>query len=213
MGQHYTNPEHLVVQKAVSLVRETNALEVLDVACGRGLVSLAIGRGTDASDIVSFDINQPGVAELNSIAKQENLPIQAVVFDAASQEGYSSIVPHESTDVVIAKDVYPFLSPQNGRAMFYNISEALKPGGWLLITAPSTRSRLYKEAKATNIPLYRNIDNDAKAYIQTDLDFFNFTNIRDMAEIMDQHGIEMVEALHYGRERGWVMALGQRLKT
>lgn len=210
MGQHYTNPEHVVVQKAVSLVKETEAKSVLDLACGRGIVSLALGRWTNATSIDALDINEPGVVELNKHAALENLPIQAVVFDAADEKGYKEIVPEGSVDVVIAKDLYPFLSPQKGRAMFGNIEEALKPGGWLLITAPSTRSRLYQEAEATHTPLYRKLGQEAKDFVQTDLDYFTFTTISNMAELMAQHGMEMTEAIHYGRAKGWIMALGQK---
>ena len=52
MGQHYVDPEHQVVRRAINLVNETQADSVLDIASGRGLVSLALARETDAMPMV-----------------------------------------------------------------------------------------------------------------------------------------------------------------
>ncbi|MBI5044784.1 MAG: class I SAM-dependent methyltransferase [Candidatus Levybacteria bacterium] len=213
MGQHYTNPEHTVVQRSVALVRETDGKSVLDVACGRGLTSLALTKNTDVEHITAFDINKAAIEELDKTARKEGLPIHAVVFDAAASEGYGSVVTPESIDVAVAKDVYPFLTPDNTRIMLSNIHDALKPGGWLLITSPSTRSRLYQEAEPTGTPLYRKLNQAAKDYVQTDLDYFTFSTIGNIAELMDDNDIEMVEASHYGRAKGWIMALGQKNNT
>jgi 2-polyprenyl-3-methyl-5-hydroxy-6-metoxy-1,4-benzoquinol methylase len=210
MGQHYTDPDHVVVRRAIDLVKETNAHAVLDVACGRGLVSLALARETEASSITALDINVPAVAELATIASTEKLPITGIVFNAAADGYPKSVASHGSVDIVIAKDVYPFLNPTEGKAMVRNISDVLTPEGWLLITAPSTRSRLYRESEPTESPLYRKIDTPAKEYIQTDLDYFTFTSIENMAQVMREAGIEMTEAHHYGRVHGWILAVGQK---
>lgn len=205
MGQHYTDPEHLVVRRSVELVSETHPSSIIDIACGRGITALTLAREANAPHIHAFDINEAGVTEMNALAEKEHLPIQGIVFNAASKEGYGV-----SADVIIAKDVFPFLTPEEGVQMFRNIEESLNPQGWLLMTAPSTRSRLYQESGATDNPLYRSLNKEAMAYIQTDLDHFSFTTIPDLAKRFTDYGIEMVEATHYGRAKGWIMSVGQK---
>jgi cyclopropane fatty-acyl-phospholipid synthase-like methyltransferase len=208
MGQHYTDPQSTIVRRAVTLAQEIKAEHVLDIACGRGVTSLAISAETDAKSITAIDISQEGIEELS----QKASTIKAHVYDVAAPEGYGSILNNDC-DAVIAKDLFPFLSPAQTDQMLANVEQALQPGGWFLLTAPSTRSQLYRESTpSSESMLYRKIGKAAQEFIQTHLDHFNFTTISNLAGKLDAHNLEMTEAYHQGRASGWILAIAQKIK-
>lgn len=208
MGQHYTDSDHVVVRRAVELVQEKGARTVHDIACGRGITSLALCTETEAEIIVATDINEQAVRELAERAQQDELPIDARVESVTDDKRMSLGV----YDVVIAKDVFPFLEPQGTTTMLENVADSLKSGGWFLVTAPSTHSQLYRESTPTGHNVfYRKLGEPAKAHIQTDLDYFTFTTVTDLGNQLRANDLEMTEAFHFGRAGGWIMALAQRI--
>jgi 2-polyprenyl-3-methyl-5-hydroxy-6-metoxy-1,4-benzoquinol methylase len=210
MGQHYTNPEYVVVRHSIDLVTQTGAESVLDLACGRGLVSLAMCNETAVRDIIAMDINDTAVTELRQKAEVMGYPIDAWTHSATDDLPKDGLAG--SRDLVVAKDLYPFLSPSGALKMLDNAAEALKPGGWLLLTAPSTRSRLYQESTPASVgnAYYRHIGPAARAYVQTDLENFTFTTVADLAAKLENAGLEPTEARHYGRSAGWIMMTAQK---
>ncbi|HYF97286.1 MAG TPA: class I SAM-dependent methyltransferase [Patescibacteria group bacterium] len=210
MGQHYTNPEHDVVRRALGLAEEISNPRVLDLACGRGIVSLTLAREKAAEHIVAGDINDEGLQDLEERADNEVLEIDVKKVDAADKDGFPADIGDEF-DMVVAKDLYPFLDPRQGQNMLQNVSNSLRSGGWLLVTAPSTRSQLFTESIALGQnELYRKLGEAAKAHVQTSLDFFTFTDIERLAEQLRSVNLEMTEASHYGRANGWIAAIAQK---
>lgn len=211
MGQHYTDPNHPVVRRSVSLVSETGAQTVWDMGCGSGIVSLALSQETSVRDIVATDINPESVGRLRDLATVAGYPITALVKSVGEAGFPDKTWIHSGGDVVISKDVYPFLKPEEADIMLENAADTLRPGGWLIMSAPSVRSQLFKESEpsAAGNPWYRRIGQEAQDYIQTDLDHFLFTDIPDLSQRLQSLGIETVEAQHFGRAGGWLMMVGQ----
>jgi cyclopropane fatty-acyl-phospholipid synthase-like methyltransferase len=222
MGQHYTNPLSMIVRRAVKLANDCGAERILDLACGRGVTSLALAEETDAQSIVAIDINSEAVAELSKTALQVAQesgtvsPINAKVYDAAHEKGYTPLIGGLAgqCDMVVAKDLYPFLNPEQIDHMLANTQEILRPGGWFMLTAPSTRSIAYRESTPgpTNDPFYRRLSPESQESIQTSLEHFTFTSIANLSRQLDGYGIEMTEAQHIGRAQGWIMAVAQKLE-
>lgn len=210
MGQHYTNTEHEVVRRAVALARETGAKDVLDLAAGHGLVAKALCLETDVNGVTATDINRAALSDIAAEAATDKMQIGTDFYDASKP-----LPPEwkEKFDLVVAKDLYPFLSPPAIRRFLANASAALKPGGWFLLTAPSTRSRLYREGEPvrSRLGIVRRLGQAAKDYIQTTLDFFSFATIESLGRELRRAGLEMTEAKHFGREKGWILAVAQKI--
>ncbi len=209
MGFHYTSSDHPVVRKAVALARETGAQDILDLGAGRGVTASAITREVPGTAVMATDINEIGLRQLQHAAQDDGLPVTAQHFDAAAKklpDGWNG-----SFDLVIAKDLYPFLTPQQVTKMLRNASNALKPGGSLLLTAPSTQAWTYQEAPKTGgNPFYRKLSEAAQKYNETLRKFFSYANIRYLSQKLEKAGLELTEAQPFGRENGWIMAVAKK---
>lgn len=222
MGQHYTNPLSMIVRRAVKLAKDCNAENILDLACGRGVTSLALAAETDAQSIVAIDIHPEAIAELSEVTMQTiqasaiKSPIHAKVYDAAHRDGYKPLMGSDADnqcDLVVAKDLYPFMDPEQIDRMLTNTQEILCSGGWFMLTAPSTRSATYRDSAPgpTDDIFYRKLSSSSQEHIQTSLEHFTFTSIVNLSRQLDAHGMEMTEAQHIGRAEGWIMAVAQKL--
>ena len=209
MGQHYTDASHPVVRRSVALAQETDAKDILDLGAGRGLTSLALAKESGAR-INATDINDIGLAELRDSASAQKLPVSTQVFNTTD----TLPRPWENRfDMVVAKDVLPFLPPGDVQPFLDNIARALRPGGWALVTAPSTRSRLCQEATpvdSLNDGFSRRLGQAAKDFIQTTVERFNFENPKHLAEELDNAGLELTEVQPFGRAKGWLWAIAQK---
>jgi cyclopropane fatty-acyl-phospholipid synthase-like methyltransferase len=222
MGQHYTNPLSMIVRRAVELAKDCSAENILDLACGRGVTSLALAAETNAKSIVAIDIHHEAIGELSEATMQTarasatKSPIRAKVYDAAHEDGYKPLLGNDADDqcdLVVAKDLYPFMAPAQIDRMFTNTQEILRPGGWFMLTAPSTRSVAYRYSAPgpTDNAFYRRLSPSSQEHIQTSLEHFTFTSIANLSRQLEAYGMEMTEAQHIGRSQGWIMAVAQRL--
>lgn len=210
MGQHYTDPAHPVVRRAVKLANDTGAKDVLELATGRGLVAKALVDETGVSKVLATDINRDGLKELRAEAKGRSLSITARYFNAAG--GALPKAWREKFDLVVAKDLYPFLNREQIARFLQNASAALKPGGWFLVSAPSTDSQLYRDATPApqQGPQVRQLGETAKRFIQTTLDHFSFANPKSLKQELSDVGLQLTETQPYGRANGWFMAVAQK---
>lgn len=213
MGQHYTHPKHPVVQRAIQLAKATQVQDVLELATGSGIVSQSLMSRRAALhpnlSIRATDINEIGLANLKKRAIKKQWPVQTQPFDVT---GTLPLNWRGAFDLVIAKDLLPFLNPQQVAQCLNNIADALKPGGWFLLTVPSTRSSLFQKSKpvSESNAFYRALSAGDQAHIQTTVPAFNFESVDSLSGKLKPLGLELSEVTHYGREPGWLMALGQK---
>jgi predicted TPR repeat methyltransferase len=208
LGQHYLDPGHPVVRACVELANKVAAKDVLDLACGRGLTSLALAQETAVQSIVATDINQPGLDELALRVKAENAPIEVQNFDAAGPAVPSAW--NGRFDLVVAKDLFPFLDPAGVSSFLKNSATALEDKGWLIFSAPSADSRLYRESTPTPAPFYVQLSDSGMAFVQTTLTHFSFATPEYMRELLDAHGFELRSIEPFGREGGWMTVTAQK---
>lgn len=209
MGQHYTDPNHPVVRRAVSLAQQIGAKDVLDLGTGRGLTALALAREAAPRRVVATDINEVGLQALKNEATRDALPVETAFFDVADK------LPRawqRSFDLVVAKDVYPFLNPKETTLFLKNAAQALRKNGYFLFSAPRLESRLGQENEQTipTNPYYRKLSDKAKRFIQTAQNYFNFVTTRQLKRKLWQAGLEMKETAYFGRDNGWLMVLAQK---
>lgn len=205
LGQHYLDPNHPAVRIVVQAAIAAGARNALDFACGRGLTSIALTNEAGLESVVATDINPAGLAELAARAAQRGLPVSTQVFDAAN-----SPLPNDwrsSFDMVVAKDLYPFLGPEENARFLRNSADALRSGGTLVFTAPSVESRLFREGIDTHDPFYKRLTDDAKAFVQTSLDHFSFASEEKLDSMLAEAGLSLVSVSYYGRESGWMTAV------
>lgn len=209
MGFHYNCPNHPVVRRAVALVQETGAKDILDLGSGRGITASTICREVPESTVMATDINEIGLRQIQKEADKNGFSLKTMRFNAAANELPKSWVGRY--DLVIAKDLYPFLTPQQVTKMLRNAANALKSGGLLLLTAPSPSAWTYREApKNGGNPFYRILSKAGQSYAATCRKYFSYANIRYLSRKLEKVGLDLVSAQPFGREKGWLMVVAQR---
>lgn len=212
MGQTYTNPDHPVIKRSVKLAQEVDAKDILEIGSGHGVTALEIAKNTAVQNLLATDINEEGLKKLAEVAAKKKFPIDTQVLDITQK------LPDElkeKHDLVVAKDVLPFLDPKGVTTMLKNVTRSLKEGGWFIITAPSMRSELAtkNEPVHPHNPFYRKLSDGDKDFLQTTQDALSFESISNLSEKLGNLGLELVEVSHFGRANGWLMAIGQKIKS
>lgn len=212
MGQAYTHPRHPVVERAVELAKETGAETMLEIGAGQGAVSLQVAKKADPKNIVATDINAIGLSRLQKTAHKKNLPVTTQLFNATQT---LPDILKERFDLVVAKDVMPFLDPQGANRLLENIAAALKPGGWFLLSTASMRSWMAKKNPPVNTgnPYYRKLSDGDQQFIQTTRPAFSFESPRHLAQKLERLGLDLTELKHFGRAKGWFWAVGQKSES
>ena len=173
-------------------------------------MSKQLAKKTKAERIVATDINPEGIDRINN--SRQSKRIQTRLFDT-SQPLPSDL--KNKFDLVIAKDVLPFLDPTGVLSLLNNAMQALKPGGQFFFTAPSTYSHLFTKNQAANPtqPLYRTLSQSDRDFIQTTQDAFSFESIGSAFEKLQKLGLELIDAQRYGRAKGWLMFTAEKPKN
>ena len=209
MGQHYLDRTHPVVEFALRVAATVESPRLLDLGSGRGLVATAIADEIPSSKIVATDICEDGLQELRARSSEMRNRFTVLRFDAGSDR-----MPRTwngAFDLVTAKDLFPFLTPQQWRAMLDNAAAALLPGGTFIFTAPHRDSRLYNEGSDTGDPYVRGLGKDARDFVQTTLKEFSFSDERHVAEALAAAGFSVESCFRFGRANGWLCVAARKL--
>ena len=128
-GRQYEDPDHPVVKRVLEIAQEISAYDVLDLATGVGVTALALAQQNPHRRIVATDIDEAGLNQTRKKAQEKDLAIEVARLDASeSWPGHYN----RRFDIVVAKDVYPFLKPGQIRRFLLNAVDALRLGGLLL---------------------------------------------------------------------------------
>ncbi len=204
-GIQYTDTNNVVANLTVETAKKFKPKNILDVGAGRGIVSLKLIKEFSELKILATDIDKEG---LNEIATKSKGKIKTRLVDI----GILHPELNNKFELVIAKDVYPFLKQEQVRNMLINLSRALKQNGILIMTAPSTFSKLYKDASKTNKHqlFYQKLGKVAKEFIPTTRTHFSFADIGLLDKQLKSVGLTMRKAFHYGKAEGWITVLAQK---
>ncbi len=110
-------------------------LTVLDLGCGQGRDSLAIGRL--GFDVTGVDVCSVGIKQLNEIAKKENLHVKGLVGDLTT---YKRIKEY---DVVLMDSMFHFYKKDTEKetANLKNILNELKINGKLILCVQASKEK------------------------------------------------------------------------
>lgn len=103
-------------------------LQVLDVGCGTGTLTLALKRSYPAIEVVGVDIDPDALGLATEKARTEPL---AVSFQLGSATDLP--FPNGSFDRVCTSLLLHHLTTDQKRAALRETARVLKPGGWLLV--------------------------------------------------------------------------------
>lgn len=124
--QQGLGPSHRYLLPAVvDALRRCGARTVLDLGCGNGAVTAALGHL--GFDVTGIDSSETGLA----IARRQN---PGISFIQASIDAPLPRDLEQSFDAVIAVEVIEHLLLP--RTLFQRVREVLKPGGNLIVTTP-----------------------------------------------------------------------------
>lgn len=211
MGLHYDDPNHPVVRKAVELaLAHTSVNGVIEFGAGRGHVARSLAQ--NGINVVATDINPFGLAELAQFAQSSNLNIQTRKLDVGRRIPDDLV---EKFDLVIAKDVLPFVPPDTLNTFFANISAALRTNGRALVSAPFTDSLLYQNSKNFENPngeLTKLLTADAQQFLGTTVSSFNFVTIEYLRNTSNVYSLNLIETGLFGRQNGWIWVVLQKSK-
>ncbi|MBI5064776.1 class I SAM-dependent methyltransferase [Candidatus Woesearchaeota archaeon] len=204
-GIQYVDTNSVVADLAVEATKKYKPKNILDVGAGRGIVSLRLLKEFSGLKILATDIDEEGLKEITAKSKGK---IKTRVVDI----GVLHPEFDNKFDFVVAKDVYPFLKQEQVRNMMVNLSRALKQNGMLILTAPSTFSKLFQDASKTNKHqlFYQKLGNVAKEFIPTTRSHFSFADIGLLDKQLKSVGLTMRKASHYGKAEGWITILAQK---
>jgi ubiquinone/menaquinone biosynthesis C-methylase UbiE len=142
----------------------TSGMDMLDIGCGSGGITLHIAKCFEPRTITGFDVEKPVITEATRRARQVGLSDRVFFIQASPGR-----LPFEdgSFDVVFSKDAMVHISDKD--AIFADIFRVLRPGGvfaasdWLIghDNEPSQDMKDYVEAEGLSFGMgspkrYRN---------------------------------------------------------
>lgn len=207
MGQHYSNPDHPVVRFAVLLANNLKPKKVLEFATGRGLVASALLKETSIQFIHATDIHGPWIRTLQKKFSEHPQRAKASILNAGKPIPKSF---NGKFDMVVAKDLYPFLNPIQVQQFIKNASNALKSEGLFVFSFPVAQSRLFRESIPTEDSLYRRLTEQQMEFIQTTNSHFSFATEESISNLLEKNHFTVEKMYSYGRSGGWTMVFAKR---
>lgn len=111
---------------------------VLDIGCGQGRDAIFIARRGHA--VTAMDLSPAGIADIQAVAKTENLPLTAVVADV------TTYTPDGQFDVILIDRTLHMLEKAPRLAALSRLLGHVAPLGWVLIAD-----------EASNMPGFRDL--------------------------------------------------------
>lgn len=197
MGIHYTDPQHPIVQFALSIGKNTKT--ILDIGTGRGVTALALARA--GANVTAVDIDKQTLKTIH------HPRVHTYVHDAGAAMPWGGIF-----DFVVAKDVYPFLSPIGIHGLLRNAAKVLRRDGFFLFTFPSYSSDLFRRVSRHNGHRrpYQRLTKNAQQFIPTTREYFSFGDEALARTQLARHGFSMEKSFSFGRANGWMAVLARK---
>lgn len=110
--------------------RSFQELEVLEVACGTGEITLPLA--SLGCRVTAFDIDRKAVEHVRALIEQRRIPnLTVTVADGRTYDD------GRSYDVVVASEVFEHVP--DPAALAENVSRRMRPGSYLVLTTPNGR--------------------------------------------------------------------------
>jgi 2-polyprenyl-3-methyl-5-hydroxy-6-metoxy-1,4-benzoquinol methylase len=111
-------------------------LKILDIGCGQGRDSLALGRL--GFEVLGVDVSSVGVAQMNSLAKRDDLNVKGIVHDLNEFEDISSF------DIVLFDTMFHFYKKdlEHEIGLLSKYLKKMKKGARLVIVLQKSEYRI-----------------------------------------------------------------------
>ena len=136
------------VGKILELHTPDPGSRVLDLGCGWGTISFALGPGV--REVVGLDFSKRAVAGCD--ARLGRLGLDNVSFVCA--DARATRLPPASFDSIVAADLFEHLYPEDSEAVAREAFRVLRPGGRLAVWIPC-RTHILEVLKNNNVVLKR----------------------------------------------------------
>ncbi len=130
---YFGNPYPELIDYFASLDK---SLKVIDLGCGQGRDTLALGRL--GFDVTGVDISQVGINQLNTIAIQENLQVSGIVAD------YHLVNNLNTFDIILMDSMFHFFKKDlaDETKTLITILDQLKPGTRFVTILQKSKKRI-----------------------------------------------------------------------
>ena len=163
------------VGKVLELHTPDPGNRVLDLGCGWGTISFALGPGV--REVVGLDFSERAVAGCS--ARLGHLGLDNVSFVCA--DARATRLPPASFDSIVAADLFEHLYPEDSGAVAREALRVLKPGGRLAVWTPC-RTHILEVLKNNNVVLKR------------DVSHVDYKSMPRMKQILTDAGFEIERA-------------------
>ena len=152
------------VRKVLDLLAPRRSDRVLDLGCGWGTISFALGP--IVREVVGLDFSERAVASCDR--RQRTAGFHNILFRVGDARG--SGLRAASFDAVVAADLFEHIYPEDSHKVAAEAFRVLKPGGRFAVWTPC-RSHILEVLKNNNILLKRDVSH---------VDYKSMSRMRDI---------------------------------
>ena len=163
------------VRKVLDLCALRPTDRILDLGCGWGTISFALGPRV--REVVGLDFAERAVAGCN--ARVDEFGLDNVFFRVG--DARASGLASGSFDVVVAADLFEHLYPDDSEAVAAEAFRLLRPGGRIAVWTPC-RSHILEVLRNNDIILKR------------DISHVDYKSMPRMREILERAGFEIARS-------------------